>query len=138
MKKLIPIGMMALLSACAGMTRQVSKSDGGQRWEGFVLRNGMQVPVVVELARASADWTGQLRIGDSSMQLEHVRLTPLGVHFELAGEGSFDGAVAGNSMAGSFSGANAPGGSFTLTRGPEPTFLNPADVRGSGDFTGGP
>ena len=137
MKKLIPIGMMALLSACAGMTRQVAKSGSdAQRWDGFVLRNGVQVPVVVELARASADWTGQLRIGDSSMPLEHVRLSALGVHFELPGEGAFDGTVAGNSMAGSVSGANAPGG-FALTREPE-RFADPSDVRGSGDFTSGP
>lgn len=135
MTKPILMGMMALLSACAGMTRQVSKSDNGaQRWEGFMLRNGMQIPVVVELAQSSAEWTGQVRLGDSSMQLEHVRFTPLGVHFELPGQGAFDGTVAGNSMAGSVSG-NAPGG-FALTRDREQA--NPSDVRYSGDFMGGP
>jgi hypothetical protein len=135
MKKPILMGMMALLSACAGMTRQMSKSDAGeQRWEGFVLRDGIQLPVIVELARASADWTGRVRIGDSSIPLEHVRLTPLAVHFELPGAGAFDGTVAGNSMAGSVSG-NAPGG-FALTRDQEQA--NPSDVRYSGDFAGGP
>ena len=136
MKKLILIGMMTLVSACAGMTRQVSKSESSaQRWDGVVLRNGLQVPVVVELARAATDWTGQLRIGGSSMALEHVRVTPVAVHFELPGEGVFDGTVAGNSMAGSVSGANASGG-FALTR--EQMFADPSDVRASGDFTGGP
>lgn len=72
---------------------------------------------------------------DSFLPLEHVRVTPLAVHFELPGEGAFDGTVAGNSMAGSVSGANAPGG-FALTR--ERTFADPSDVRASGDFTGGP
>ena len=135
MKAPILIGMMALLSACAGMAQQVQKSSnsGEQRWGGFMLRNGLQVPVLVELVPATGDWTGQLRTGASSMRLEHVRLTALGVHFELPGEGAFDGTIAGNSMAGSVSGGNAPGG-FALTR--ESAYENPSDVRNSGDFTG--
>ena len=94
-----------------------------------MLRNGLQVPIAVELAEASADWTGRLRVGNSSVPLEHVRVTGLGVHFELPGEGAFDGTVAGNWMAGSVSSSAAPGSFRAHARGG-------AGVRGPDHFLG--
>ena len=67
--------------------------------------------------------------GCAGMPLEHVRATGLGVHFELPGEGAFDGTVAGNWMAGSVSGSVARG-SFALTREVEQPFADPITSSG--------
>jgi hypothetical protein len=130
MKKPILLVLIATMSGCAGMASSMQQARATpERWGGFVLRNGLQVPVVVELARASPDWTGRLRVGNSSMPLQNVRFTPLGIHFELPGEGTFDGTVAGDWMAGSVSGSSALG-AFALTREPEPMFADPITSSG--------
>lgn len=130
MKKPILIGMM-LLSACAGTKSQMRDGGTSERWRGYVLRDGLQVPVVVELVRTGGDRMSRLWVGDSSVQLENVRITPLGVHFDVPGEGTFDGSVAGDQMAGSVSGAAAPG-AFELRR--EPEQADAPVIRASGDL----
>jgi hypothetical protein len=130
MKKGMLIGWMAFVAGCAGMSPRAQASNGvSERWHGFMLRNGLQVPIAVELAEASADWSGRLRVGNSSLSLEHVRVTGLGVHFELPGEAAFDGTVAGNWMAGSVSGSAATG-SFALVREAEEPFADPITSSG--------
>ena len=130
MKKGMLFGLMAMTVTCAGLsTRAQASTAVSERWRGFMLRNGLQVPIAVELAEASADWMGQLRVGDSSLPLEQVRVTGLGVHFELPGEGVFDGTVAGNRMAGSVS-SSAARGSFALTRELEQAFADPITTSG--------
>jgi len=130
MKKGMLIGLMAVAAGCAGMSPRAQASSAvSQRWQGFMLRNGLQVPIAVELAEARADWSGRLRVGNSSLPLEHVRVTGIGVHFELPGEGSFDGTVAGNWMAGSVSGSAAPG-SFALAREVQDAFADPITSSG--------
>jgi len=116
------IGLMALAAGCAGMSQGArASSPVSEKWQGFVLRDGLQVPIAVELAAFCADWIGQFRVGSSTLPLEHVRVTGLAVHFELPGEVAFDGTVAGNWMAGSVSGTAARG-SFALTRDVEEPF----------------
>jgi len=123
--KAMLIGLIVVVAGCAGMSRRAQASDGvSERWQGFMLRNGLQVPIAVELAEANADWTARFRIGNSSLPLEHVRVTGLGIHFELPGEGAFDGTVAGDWMAGSVSGSASPG-SFALTREVDQAFADP-------------
>src|SRR5256885_2358029 len=123
-------GLMAIAMGCAGLSGRAQASTASpERWQGFMLRNGLQVPIAVELAEASADWTGRLRVGNSSLPIEHVRLSGLGVHFELRGEGVFDGTVAGNRMAGAVSGSSAQG-SFELTREMEQAFADPITSSG--------
>jgi len=130
MKNGMLIGLIAVAVGCAGMSQRAQASSAvSERWQGFMLRNGLQVPIAVELAAASADWTGRFRVGNSSLPLEHVRVTGLGVHFELPGEGAFDGTVAGNWMAGSVSGSAARG-SFALTREVEQPFADPITSSG--------
>jgi len=130
MKKGMLCGLMAVAVGCAGMSQHAQASSiVSERWQGFMLRNGLQVPIAVELAAASADWTGRFRVGNSSLPLEHVRVTGLGVHFELPGEGAFDGTVAGNWMAGSVSGSVARG-SFALRREVEQSFADPITSSG--------
>jgi hypothetical protein len=123
-------GLMAMAVGCAGLS---TRAQGGtalsQRWQGFMLRSGLQVPIAVELGEASADWTGRLRVGNSSLPIDHVRVTELGVHFELPGEGIFDGTVAGNRMAGSVSGSSMQG-AFALTREVEQAFADPITSSG--------
>jgi hypothetical protein len=128
MNKPTLMAVLALIAGCAGMAPR-AQNTGSERWQGFLLRNGLQVPIEVELASASPDWTGRLRVGNSSLQLENVRLTGLGIHFELPGEGAFDGTVAGNWMAGSVSGST-PLGSFALMRDPEHGFADPITSSG--------
>src|SRR5438105_8626196 len=125
MKKAMLIGLTAVAASCAGMSPRAQASTVvSERWRGFMLRNGLQVPIAVELAEANADWTGRFRVANSSLPLEHVRLTGPGVHFELPGEGAFDGTVAGDWMAGSVSGSAAPG-SFALIREMDQAFADP-------------
>jgi len=123
---------MAIVAGCAGfISRAQARGLASERWQGYMLQNGLRVPIAVELNESSADWTGRLRVGDSSLPLEHVRLTGLGVHFELPGEGIFDGTVAGNSMAGSVSSSAAPG-SFALTREVDQRFSFADPITSSG------
>ena len=130
MKNRFQMGVAALAIACAGMTaRAEAGSVVSERWHGFMLRNGLQVPIAVELAARSTDWAGQLRVGNDSVPLEHVRITGLGVHFEVPGDAAFDGTVAGNWMAGSVSGS-AASGSFALTRESDQPFADPITSSG--------
>jgi|SRR6266702_2343527 len=123
-------GLMAVAAGCAGLSSRAQASTAAtERWQGVMLRNGLQVPIAVELAKASADGTGRLRVGNSSLPLEHVHVTGLGVHFELPGEGIFDGTVAGSRMAGSVSGSPAQG-SFALTREVQQAFADPITSSG--------
>lgn len=129
MKATIMTGLLISMTACAGLPSRAEGTARAERWQGFMLRNGLDVPIKLTLAQADRNWTGQLRVGDNSMPLEHVRLTTLGVHFELPGEGTFDGTVAGDSMAGSVSGSASPGG-FALTREVESMFADPITSSG--------
>ncbi|HWE26225.1 MAG TPA: hypothetical protein VG496_19980 [Myxococcales bacterium] len=114
MKKAFSIAIVALLSACAGVSSRPSRDMAPEgRWEGFLVSNGMRQPLSVELSESSDIWDGRLKAGDNSVALESVRVTGNNVHFESAGAGTFDGAVAGDSMAGSVSGP--VNGSFSLT-----------------------
>ena len=127
MKAAFSIGLVALLAGCAGAAPR-PQNDGAPygRWEGFLLRNGASEPVSVELSQASSLGDGRLRAGDNAVPLQGVRISGNNVHFEVAGEGAFDGEVAGNSMAGSVSGPVS--GSFSLTHVEEtwrPYFLGP-------------
>ena len=127
MRTALSIGFVALLAACAGAApRPQSEGALHGRWEGFLLRNGVREPLSVEVTEAGSVWDRRLGAGDNFVPLEGVRVSGNNVHFELAGEGSFDGAVAGDSMAGSVSGPAS--GSFSLTRTEQtwtPCFLGP-------------
>ena len=115
MKTALLIGMVGLLAACAGVTPRAQNVDEPQgRWQGYILRNGLRQPMGLELTEASSVWDGRFSAGDNAVRIESVRVSGNNVHFELPGEGAFDGAVAGNKMEGSVSGA--ANGSFNLTR----------------------
>ena len=115
MRTAFSIAFVALLAACAGATpRPLSEAEPEGRWQGFLQRNGLRQPMSLELTAASSVWDGRFSAGDNAVPLESVRVSGNKVHFELPGEGAFDGAVAGNKMAGSVSGAVS--GSFNLTR----------------------
>jgi hypothetical protein len=117
-------GLVAVAIGCAGMSQGARASNSmSQTWQGFMLRDGLRVPISLDLANGGADSTGQLRVGQSSFALEHLRVSGADVHFEVAGGSVFDGTLAGNAMAGSVSGSEAHG-SFTLTR-EEPPLADP-------------
>jgi hypothetical protein len=115
MKIALSIASVVFLAACAGAAPRPQGESGlhGQ-WRGFVLRNGFREPVSVELRERSSVWDGRLSAGDNAVALESVRVSGNNVHFEVPGEGAFDGAAAENTMAGSVSGPVS--GSFSLTR----------------------
>jgi len=110
------IGSIVLLGAASARASPGPDSDEAVagNWQGVVLRNGLRAPVAVELSAQDRDWRGRLSAGDNSVPLQDVRVTATSVHFEVPGEGTFDGAVAGDSMAGSISGG--ANGSFELER----------------------
>lgn len=113
--------LIGLIAAVGGLGLSGGAQAGmSESWQGFMLRDGLRVPIALELA-TSAEGSGRVRIGSTFVALEHVRRTPAGVHFELAGEGAFEGTVAGDLMAGSVSGLATPA-SFALTREAEQVF----------------
>jgi len=110
------IGFLILGAGLAVMSTPAhADSAVAGRWRGVLLRDGVQVPIAVELAGVDRDLSGRLRVEDQSAPILSARATVNGVHFEVPGEGTFDGTVAGDSMAGSVSGA-AAAGSFSLDR----------------------
>ena len=115
MRTALSIALVALLGACATVSPR-ARNDGelSGHWEGFLLRNGLREPVALELAQASSAWDGRFSARNNFVHLEDVRVTGNEVHFELPGEGSFDGTVAGDLMAGSVSGD--VNGSLSLRR----------------------
>jgi hypothetical protein len=103
------LGLMAVGVGFASAPAQARSAASG-RWTGVLLRDGVQVPIAVELSDAS----GRLQVQDMTAAIQDVRVTGAGVHFEVPGEGVFEGTFAGNSMAGSISGTAV--GSFSLAR----------------------
>lgn len=137
MKKLLPIGIVALLAGCAGASPRPSVDGPSGRWEGFLLHDGLRSPVEVELSEASSAWRGLFSAGDNAVPLEAVRVTPTSVHFELPGEGVFEGAVAGDEMAGRVLRSSADAGSFVLQRH-SAVRRDPANPDWTTDFLLGP
>jgi hypothetical protein len=122
MKMSMLIGILTLGAGLAGVSAPAhAESAVAGRWNGVLLRNGVQVPISMELAGGSSDLTGQLRIEATSAAIRSARANGTGVHFEVPGAGVFDGTVAGDSMAGSVSGASAAG-SFSLARASDSAF----------------
>lgn len=115
MKNALKIAMVMMAAACAGVVpRAQAGAQFSGRWQGFLLRDGLRAPVELRLAEESNEWSGRFSAGDNSVPLDHVQVKGNDVHFELAGAGAFDGSIAGDSMAGSVTGAQ--GGSFFLHR----------------------
>ena len=80
MKRPIMMGLLISMTACAGLPSRAEETAArAERWQGFMLRNGLGVPIELTLAQADRSWSGQLRVANSSVLLEHVRLTALGV-----------------------------------------------------------
>ena len=115
------IGLMAVGVGVSMSAPAHAESGLTGRWHGLLLRDGRQVPIAVDLDGALSQTSGRLQVEGVSTSLENVRATAMGVHFEAPGEGVFDGTVAGDSMAGSVSGARASG-SFSLAREAESPF----------------
>jgi len=115
MRTVLSIGFVVVLAACAGVSpRPLGEGALQGRWQGFLQHDGIREPVSVELAEESSVWDGRLSTRDNSMTLESVRVSGNNVHFEVPREGVFDGAAAGDTMAGSVSGPVS--GSFSLKR----------------------
>lgn len=129
MRSTLLIGFIALTAGCATIGTPTEDRPGEGRWQGYVLRNGLRSPITVELSQVGDQWDGRLSTGDNAVPLDHVRMTATSVHFELPGDGVFDGAIAGDEMAGAISGG--ANGSFQLSRdvgasrGYSPYFLGP-------------
>src|ERR1700730_19173994 len=105
MRTVLSIGFVVVLAACAGVSpRRLGEGALRGRWQGFLQHDGIREPVSVELAEESSVWDGRLSTRDNSMTLESVRVSGTNVHFEVPREGVFDGAAAGDTMAGSAGG----------------------------------
>ena len=130
MKKSMLIAILIAGAGLGGMSTPAQAESGvAGRWRGVLLRDGLRVPISIELAGPNRDLSGQLRAEDVSAPIQSARATVTGVHFEVPGEGVFDGTVAGDSMAGSVSGAPAAG-SFSLARESDSPFGDPITSSG--------
>ena len=125
MKRWLLIVPLSLAAGCAGLaarpdafaTRSRADVDPTGRWQGLLLHEGLRERIRVDLDPAGNGWTGTYSAGDDAVPLQAVKVDESGgVHFELQGKGSFDGALAGDTMAGSVSGTST--GSFALSRDP--------------------
>jgi hypothetical protein len=122
MKRSLLIVSLTLAAGCAGIASrpQADVAPRGQ-WEGYVLHDGLRAPIAVALNDIGTGWTGTYSEGGNSLQLTAVQFDRGGhVHFELENRTAFDGAVAGDSMAGTVSGPSP--GSFALNRDPAMVF----------------
>jgi len=119
MKRWLLISSLSLLAGCAGLApRPDAEVAPAGNWTGYLLHDGLRAPIRVSLDETGPDWSGTFSNGDNSVPLSVVKIGEDGrVHFELEGRFSFDGAVAGNTMAGTVTGPGA--GSFALNRQPE-------------------
>ncbi len=104
---------LAVVSLAAPAFAQ-NDAPAGQ-WDGILVRNGVQTPIALRLAENGDIWRGRLQVDGASSPLDSLRVTDNDVHFELRGQGVFDGTFSSNSMTGSVSGSGSAG-SFTLTR----------------------
>ena len=125
MKRWLLIVPLSLAAGCASLAtrpdgfaaRSQGEIDPGGRWQGYLLHDGLREAILVDLDAAGSGWRGTFSEGDNALPLQAVKVDESGgVHFELQGKGSFDGSVAGNTMAGSVSGPST--GSFALSRDP--------------------
>jgi hypothetical protein len=122
MKRWFLVVGMSLAAGCAGIASrpQADVAPGGH-WQGYLLHDGLRDPIAVALDEVGTGWTGTYRGGGNDLQLTAVKVDQGGhVHFELENSVAFDGAVAGNSMAGTVTGPSA--GSFSLSRDPDMVF----------------
>jgi hypothetical protein len=83
-------------------------------WMGFVQRGGNRSPATVELSDDNEKWAGTYAVGGVATPIDNLSVTGNQVHFDLPGEGSFDGKIDGDTFAGKVSGRRK--GSFELTR----------------------
>jgi hypothetical protein len=122
MKMSMLSGLLIFGAAVAAMSAPAHAQNGiAGQWRGVLLRDGLQVPISMDLAGANQQLSGQLQVEDSLAPIESARASAAAVHFEVPGAGIFDGTVAGDSMAGSVSGT-AASGSFSLTRESDSPF----------------
>ncbi len=84
-------------------------------WDGILERDGAREAIAINLAKDSGTWRGRFEADGASSRLESLSVTGNSVHFELPGQGVFDGTFSGDSMTGSVAGSGSKG-SFTLTR----------------------
>jgi len=123
MKRFSLILSLSLVAGCASISAgsqpfasQADAAPGGH-WQGYLLHDGFRDWIHVDLDSAGGAWTGTYSEGNHAVPLQAVKFDESGaVHFELQGKGSFDGAVAGDTMAGTVSGPST--GSFALSRDP--------------------
>jgi len=107
--------VLAVASLAAPAFAQ-NDAPAGQ-WDGILVRNGVQTPIALRLAENGDIWRGRLQVDGASSPLDSLRVTDNNVHFELPGQGVFDGTFSGGSMTGSVSvSGSGSGGSFALTR----------------------
>jgi hypothetical protein len=125
MKASMLVGLVTLAAGLAGASAPAQARNAvAGRWTGVLLRDGVQVPISVELAEGS----GRLQVQDMSAPIEDIRVGIAGVHFTVPGEGIFDGTFAGGAMAGSVSGPAA--GSFSLAREADAAHFDPIGTFG--------
>ncbi|MFL5279350.1 MAG: hypothetical protein ACJ79O_01330 [Myxococcales bacterium] len=130
MKVSTVIGFLILGASLGAMSAPAhAESRLAGRWQGVLLRDGLQLPISVDLTGADQDLSGGLRVDDAVAPIRSARASLASVHFEVPGEGIFDGTVAGNSMAGSVSGTANPG-SFSLARESDSPFSDPITSSG--------
>ena len=128
MKMVMAVSILAAGIAGLGMPAHAGSGIAG-RWNGVLLRDGLRVPIQVELNGMDRDLSGRLQAGETFTPIQGVRATLTSVHFEVPGEGIFDGTVAQDSMAGSISGP-AAAGSFSLSRESGSAFADPITASG--------
>jgi len=116
-KRLLSIVSLTLAAGCVGIASRPSAdlAPAGD-WRGYVLHDGLRAGILVSLHDDHGAWNGTLSDGDNAVRLSGVAIAGSRVHFEQ-GDTAFDGSVAGSSMSGTVSGAQA--GSFALDRQPD-------------------
>ncbi|MFL5311588.1 MAG: hypothetical protein ACJ79H_14150 [Myxococcales bacterium] len=107
-------GIVLLAVASLGAPAFAQNDAPAGRWDGILKTNDVQKPIALSLAEDRDIWRGRLQVDGASSPLQALSVTENSVHFELPGQGVFDGTFSGASMKGSVSGSGSVG-SFLLT-----------------------
>jgi hypothetical protein len=115
MRMTIPVGLLAVMTACAGASPRPQGESGLQgRWQGVVQRDGIGQPVEVDLSDSGSGWGGVLSTPDKyAVSLRDVSVTGNRVHFESP-DGAYDGEASGDTITGNVTGSAS--GEFSLKK----------------------
>jgi hypothetical protein len=117
-RSVVLVSLFAAGALASGVAAPALAEDNGPAgtWDGVLEQNGARKMLAMRFDDLTGIWSGRLQIDGVSSAMESLRVERNHVSFDLPGQGTFDGTVTNDSLAGSVSGGGSAG-SFSATRG---------------------